>query len=281
MSDAFPGLITREEWAKGLGAIGRLGAPMATPIRTLILHHTVTSAGSDPIVAMRQVNQIGRARFNMHSYNWNFWPDYVHEQHRVLQGQGGRVGAHTSGWNTKAAALSWIGNYERNVPGHPTLQVIDSMVTYTAGWVGYLIDNGVVAPNPQILHHGEIGSTACPGDHWLEGPIHRLRELVAAGHRLQSWGKAALTIAGSLTAEQVVDTYRALLGRTPNEQEVALWLMEAPDVAALRWAIEQSAEHRAYQARPPAPPAPVVEDTAAVLRQILSRLDALEARIEP
>ena len=185
--DPFNGLILRDEWSKGKAKIGRLGNPMVLPVKYIFIHHSVTPVGDSPIQGMRTVNDVGIARFGMHSYSYNFWPDVNGHHHRVLQGQGGRKGAHSgAAWNAKAFGFCWIGNYHTGVDGHVTIVVTASMVHYTAAWIGYLIDNGVIDPNVDIRHHAQIKATACPGDHWIP-EMDRLRELVKLGYRMSDY----------------------------------------------------------------------------------------------
>ena len=247
----YPGLIPRAEWSKGKKSIGRLGRPMQLPVSTVFIHHTVTAASTDPIRDMWTVNDVGIQRFGMHSYSWNFWPDYVNQEHRVLQGQGGLKGAHTANYNSSAFGLCWIGNYERNVPGHPTLQVMPSMVEYTAGWIGYLIDNKILVPNPTIRHHSQIKSTACPGDGWLEN-MDRLKSLVSQGYRYAGNGKAVLVSIGDLTVADVQAAYQEHLHRVPSDEEIALWLAhpDAKNFERLVQHIKASLEYKLNQAPP-------------------------------
>lgn len=146
---------------------GPLGPSQPGPVTEVNIHHTVTTATTDPVRDARSVAAIGISRFGLMSYS-----DLAHPDGVGLEGQSGRIGAHTGGRNTISHAVSAICNCDGAVPGDIVPTIADIIVARIA--------QGIVAPNPRILGHRDHKATACPGGH-LYDDLPRIRELVAQG----------------------------------------------------------------------------------------------------
>jgi len=139
-------------------------------VRRVFIHHTVTSATSDPYADMRAVEAIGLARFGLHSYSYN-----VHPSGTVLEGAGDQVGAHTGSANSTSLAVCAIGNYEAH-------DVTGPLVSGFVACIGWLIDTGRATHDAALLPHSDVYATACPGSH-LRSQIPAIHQRVLSGER--------------------------------------------------------------------------------------------------
>jgi hypothetical protein len=143
-------LIRRSGW----GAVPPRGKPVTitTPVRHLILHHSVTpDNGPDTVRAIQRFHMDTR-QYNDIAYTWLYSP-----KHRVFyEGRGpGVAGAHTRGHNRDAHAVCVLGNFEAT---RPPKHVIDDLAEW-ARWHGT-----AHGPN-RYTGHKDHGSTLCPGQH--------------------------------------------------------------------------------------------------------------------
>lgn len=133
-------MLLRADWSMP----GPLGRAMKES-RGLWLHHSVTTATSDPVRDARRIAEIGIERFGRLSYSF-----IVHPDGTVLEGQNGHVGAHTRGQNSTSQAICCIGNYENEVPSELMIRSIRKLVAD----FGPLLGGHRDAPG---------AATACPG----------------------------------------------------------------------------------------------------------------------
>lgn len=167
-----PRITSRQVW----GAEADLGPMMRLPASALYVHHSVTLTDprhdvdlDDAIDAMREIERIGVARFGRYSYSWAFHPhDPVH---RLLEGAGLTVGAHTANRNSSSFGFVAIGNYEELDPPD---RLIDDM-----GWMAaHLVTEGLLVRNFHLAPHQEVKATACPGRR-LIARLPDLRDAIA------------------------------------------------------------------------------------------------------
>lgn len=142
-------IISRAEWGAPPVIAGRMGA-----VKRMFLHHTATGNSGDERADMRRIRQIGLNRgFADISYSFIVFPSG-----NIYEGRGwGRVGAHTSGFNSTSYAISLAGNYE-------TQPMTDAQVN-ACQWIiaegtrrGYLARAGLA-----LFGHRDVRATACPG----------------------------------------------------------------------------------------------------------------------
>ena len=141
-------LVRRSGW----GAAEPRNKPVAiaTPVRHLILHHSVSpDNGADSVRAIQRFHQDTR-NYNDIAYTWLYSP-----KHRLFfEGRGpGISGAHTRGENRTAHGLCVLGNYEITKPPR---HVIDDLAEW-ARWHGT-----AWGPNRYTVHL-DYGTTQCPG----------------------------------------------------------------------------------------------------------------------
>jgi hypothetical protein len=154
-------MLSRAEW----GMPGPLGPKMASS-RGLWLHHSVTTATSDPVRDARRIANIGIQRFGRLSYSF-----IVHPDGTILEGQNGHVGAHTRGQNSTTQAICCVGNFETDAVTPEMAQAIRVLVRD----FGPLLGGHRDAPG---------AATACPGRN-LQVRLPELR--VAAEPEVDEW----------------------------------------------------------------------------------------------
>lgn len=149
-------IIPRSEWgARHQG--GFYDRPVGNLRR--YLHHSVTLAPdlvppfTDDYAAVRELESIGQSRFKGGiSYTFVISPAGL-----IFEGHGiGRIGSHTAGYNTIAAGICLIGNYEKSKPTTQQLAALDWLLhegVRRRWWTSPTLTGG----------HRDTKSTACPG----------------------------------------------------------------------------------------------------------------------
>jgi N-acetylmuramoyl-L-alanine amidase len=140
---------------------------MRRPIRTVVIHHSVTKASRNPAADFRQLDRIGKARFGRFSYSYAVHPSGV-----AGEGAGLTVGTHTAGRNSTAIGICLIGNFQKDTP---TPAALDA----TADIIGFLQAAGVLTADVAIIGHRDTKGTACPGSN-LYAALPALRQRVKA-----------------------------------------------------------------------------------------------------
>lgn len=143
-------LVRRSAW----GAAPPRGKPIqiATPVKTLYLHHSAgPDGGAEVVKGIQRFHQDTRGWADI-AYTWLYSP-----RDRVFyEGRGpGIAGAHTRGHNRESHAVCVLGNYEVT---KPPAHVIDDLADW-ARWHG-----GTWGP-PCYVGHRDVGATLCPGKH--------------------------------------------------------------------------------------------------------------------
>jgi peptidoglycan recognition protein len=143
-------LVRRSAW----GAAKPNGKPIAiaTPVRTLYLHHSAGPDGGPEVIrSIQRFHQDTRGWADI-AYTWLYSP-----RDRVFyEGRGpGIAGAHTRGHNRDSHAVCVLGNYEAS---KPPAHVIEDLADW-ARWHG-----DTWGPN-RYVGHRDVGATLCPGKH--------------------------------------------------------------------------------------------------------------------
>lgn len=140
---------------------------MTLPATEVWLHHSVTTATSDPKADMRVIERIGVQRFGRVSYSFA-----IHPSGAVLEGAGATVGAHTGGRNSFSFGIVWIGNHEVDRPARIQIE-------RTAELIRYLISRRWLRSGTYPTGgHRDVKATACPG-RFAYPTIPEIRSLVA------------------------------------------------------------------------------------------------------
>lgn len=181
------------------------GGPFyASNVRTVVVHHTVTSNS----YSESQVDDILRGIYRAHA-DINGWCDIaynflVDRFGNIWEGRSGGVdepviGGHSKGFNTWTAGVAVLGNH--HTAGAPTAASV-AAVEALAAWklsfhgvdplgVNWLQNRSSTPPMrfpthawvemPAIVGHRDLGLTACPGN-LLYPSIPGMREAAAPGH---------------------------------------------------------------------------------------------------
>lgn len=149
-----PQIVTRSQW--------RARAPksrqnMATPVNHVFIHHTAGQTCSTTSAC----SKVARDTQNFHM-NKRGWADLgynflVGGDGKIYEGRGwNKVGAHTVNYNSKAIAISFMGNFDKTLPSaamrNAARQLIDCGVK-----------KGYIRKTRQIHGHRDAACTACPG----------------------------------------------------------------------------------------------------------------------
>lgn len=180
-----PGIYSRAQW--GADESLRNGFAGYGDIQAAFVHHTVNAND----YTTDQVPAILRGIYAYHTQSRG-WSDVgynylVDRFGRIWEGRWGGIrrpviGAHTSGFNEEAFAMSAIGNFEVASPPREMLRAYTKLFAWKLdrfrvdGNARTTID-GVVLNT--ISGHRDAGSTACPGE-YLYAKIPDIRARVAA-----------------------------------------------------------------------------------------------------
>jgi peptidoglycan hydrolase-like protein with peptidoglycan-binding domain len=143
-------LVRRSGW----GAAEPKGKPVqiATPVKHLFLHHSVTPDHGPDTVRSIQKFHIESRGWNDIAYTWLYSPS----QRTFFEGRGpGVAGAHTRGHNKTSHGLCVLGNFQVTKPPR---HVIEDLAAW-ARWHG-----GTYGPD-RYMPHLDVTSTLCPGQH--------------------------------------------------------------------------------------------------------------------
>ena len=126
--------------------------PIPTPVRALILHHSVTpDHGADTVRSIQRFHMDTRGYADI-AYTWLYSP--THRTFFIGRGPG-VSGAHTRNHNRTAHGLCVLGNFEVSKPPR---HVIDDLADF-ARW------HGTAWGPPRFTQHLDYSATLCPGRH--------------------------------------------------------------------------------------------------------------------
>jgi hypothetical protein len=200
-----PKMVTRSGWGANESIVK--DAPEYTgPVQVFFVHHTATGnsyncSQSASIVRGIQAYQVRSKGWDDIGYNF-----LVDKCGHVFEGRAGGVGrpvlgAHTLGFNTDAAAIAVIGNYDNVGVSAAVRTAIATVAAYKLGAYGNdpagrvtltsgggnLYPKGARATLWRISGHRDAGRTDCPGDTlYSELPaIRKIAGAAPAGLRFQ------------------------------------------------------------------------------------------------
>jgi hypothetical protein len=196
-----PVIVTRAQW--GADEKLRDGARVFAPVRKLVVHHTVTMNNPrDPAGFVRGIYRTHTQDRGYVDIAYNFLID---AQGRIYEGRWARdypagavhdgenpfglgvVGAHATDVNTGSCGVALIGDFSTGAPTQAALAaLIDLLVWKCAkhaidplGADRFVPIEGKPSTFPNIVGHGSIGSTECPGK-GLATQLPAVRNAVAA-----------------------------------------------------------------------------------------------------
>jgi len=205
-SPAMPHIITRAQWGADESMV-RDAPEFSDTIKVGFVHHVVQSNDYSPNQAaaiMRDVYSWFVDGEGVNDFGYNFMVD---RYGRIFEGrkgsiEGAVIGAHTSGFNRDAFAVSFLGNSDNLNPNKAQGQkIIDAygrimawkLAQYHRNPLGTAVLTsagpgpgqgttsmywpGQKVRVPTILGHGDIGSTACPGK-FLHSSLDAIRASV-------------------------------------------------------------------------------------------------------
>lgn len=218
------GINPRGSW----GARAAKGVHYGATIKKAVVHHTVSgngySQGQVPgiIRGIQAYHQDGRGWDDI---GYNFVVDRFGGIWEGRQGGIDRpvIGAHASGFNTNTVGISILGDYSGSQPSAAAIEGVSRVVGWKlflggvepTGWGavtsagGPKYPAGTVVNLPNVVGHGDVGSTGCPGrsrdvlgqvrqraQEWanwtkaISGPVGNLEHLGASGLALRVKGWA-------------------------------------------------------------------------------------------
>eukprot|EP00918_Siedleckia_nematoides_P097806 GHVU01214239.1.p1 GENE.GHVU01214239.1~~GHVU01214239.1.p1 ORF type:complete len:280 (+),score=9.69 GHVU01214239.1:50-889(+) len=148
-------LVTRSGW----GARPPTSTTaMSLPVSRLFIHHGTGSACTTQATCSSIVR--GYQNYHMDSNGWSdiAYNYLVGEDGRVYEGRGwARQGAHTSGYNSIAVAICFIGDFTSRLPNTVALTAARNLIQCAK-------DQGVLTGSYGVWGHRDGSSTACPGN---------------------------------------------------------------------------------------------------------------------
>ncbi len=195
----MPKIITRAQWGADESLVKEAPVFDAT-VRTLFVHHTVTTNSYTAAQAHAQVRSV--YLFHTKSRGWNDigYNFLVDRYGRVFEGRRGSItgavhGAHTGGFNTESMGISVLGTYSSTAPTSAALRGVVDIASWKSsqyfmnprGNTRMVSEGGGTTKFPDgksvvlrtISGHRDVGYTECPGDR-LYPSLASIRSSVAA-----------------------------------------------------------------------------------------------------
>nr|ABZ81267.1 peptidoglycan recognition protein [Ostrinia furnacalis] len=153
-------VVTKKQWG-GLEPTHVQYLPR--PVDLVIIQHTATPMCTTDKACKNRVKNI--QDYHMDTLNW--WDIgssfYVGGNGKVYEGAGWlHVGAHTYGYNKRSIGISFIGNYETDVPTAQQLNAVKALL-------GCGVENGHLTSNYHVIGHKQLLATLSPGRNlWAE-----------------------------------------------------------------------------------------------------------------
>lgn len=153
-------IIRRGAWTSYRPTLSSIHRPTAF----LFIHHDVYRSLSPKATEaqeremLRELENFHRTGREMTALAYNFW---ITPSGRVYEGRGwARAGGHTYGWNDRAVAICFNGNFENQKPTKAALDSARALIAL--GKVkGHLTQSVVIRGHRDVGAQG--GGTACPG----------------------------------------------------------------------------------------------------------------------
>lgn len=169
-----PVIISRAEW--GADESLMTWPPEFAPVDKMMLHHTVTGGGGDPVAELRTIYYFHAVTRGWGDIGYNFIVDRWGNVYEGRYGGLDVIGAHVRSWNAGSIGVSVLGCYEYGdcaPPQIPTAATLTSLADLVA-WASSrsaidprelkVFSNGSsVVTNYVLSGHRDYAATACPG----------------------------------------------------------------------------------------------------------------------
>ncbi|CAD7011840.1 unnamed protein product [Ceratitis capitata] len=148
-------IISRAQWG-GRSATSK--STLATGLSYAVIHHTAGVYCSTQAACSLQMRNM--QNYHMDSLGWadigyNF---LIGGDGQVYEGRGwNTLGAHATNWNSKSIGISFMGNYNTNVPTAAQIAAAKALLADA-------VSRGQIKSGYILYGHRQVGSTECPGD---------------------------------------------------------------------------------------------------------------------
>ncbi|XP_077999532.1 peptidoglycan recognition protein-like [Glandiceps talaboti] len=148
-------VVSRNEWGARTPS---QKSNMMVPVAYTFIHHTVSSTCH----AIETCKSVVRGVQNNHmdTKGWNDigYSFLIGQDGNAYEGRGwGVQGAHTYGYNNRAHGISFIGNFDNQLPNQLAINATKALIKCG-------VDRGYIKENYSLLGHRDVASTACPGN---------------------------------------------------------------------------------------------------------------------
>lgn len=148
-------VISKATWG-GRAATGC--SNLASNLSYVVIHHTAGTYCSTKTACSQQMRNM--QNYHMDSLGWadigyNF---LIGGDGQVYEGRGwNTLGAHATSWNSKSIGISFMGNYNNNVPTAAQIAAAKALLADA-------VSRGQIKSNYILYGHRQVGSTECPGN---------------------------------------------------------------------------------------------------------------------
>ncbi|NLS79647.1 MAG: SpoIID/LytB domain-containing protein, partial [Chloroflexi bacterium] len=165
---AEPVVISRAGW--GANEAYMTWAPEYRPVKTFIIHHTVTSSGGvDPAAVVRAIYYYHAVTHDWGDIGYNYVIDDRGNIYEGRTGGEGVVGGHAKNYNFGSIGIALLGDYESASPASAAVASLVELIAWKGNrhfvhptGSGFFIDQTL----PNIMGHRDASDTGttCPGD---------------------------------------------------------------------------------------------------------------------
>ncbi|XP_045534908.1 peptidoglycan recognition protein [Papilio machaon] len=128
------------------------------PVKIVVIQHTVSPPCNNDHACESSLKSIRDYHINHLNFT-DIGPSFlIGGNGKVYEGAGWKhVGAHTRGYNDKAIAVSFIGDFSYDLPTPEALQAAEDLLSCG-------VKNYYLTPNYRIVGHRQLSATDSPGD---------------------------------------------------------------------------------------------------------------------
>ena len=171
LSVPSPPIIPRLAW--GANESWMTWPPQYSPVRKIVVHHTVTENGEpDPAATVRAIYYYHAIVRGWGDIGYNLLVDRFGNVYEGRSGGPDVIGGHAYGYNVGSLGIGSLGTFGNAdgsvVPSQEMLDSISSICAWTAGRRLFHPQAGSLFYDrctPNITGHRDYGITACPGDY--------------------------------------------------------------------------------------------------------------------
>lgn len=160
-----PYIISRAAW--GADPSLMTWPPEYAPVKKIILHHTVTSGGDNPIAEVQAIYYFHAVTRGWGDIGYNYLVDKLGNIYEGRAGGLDVIAGHTLGYNTGSVGIGNLGDYSSAAP---TAAMRDANAALAAWYGGRTYIHPLESSffkdrvTPNIGGHRDYAATACPGD---------------------------------------------------------------------------------------------------------------------